>query len=144
MAPIPIAVEQPDRAKNAVSARFDDRSFSIFSDPAVAKLAALHYAVLRRDLWKGYTMMKIATRLVMAAAAASMAVTPIAAQANTRAGDNGSVYSVAAAPGLGRAAEGESAKSGFSIILGLFAAAAIIGGIILASSSDDKGQSPGT
>ncbi|WP_143736929.1 hypothetical protein [Erythrobacter tepidarius] len=73
-----------------------------------------------------------------------MAVMPIAAQANTRAGDSGAVYSVSAAPGLGRAVEGESAKSGFSIILGLLATAAIIGGIILASSSDDNGQSPGT
>ena len=89
-------------------------------------------------------MMKTVTRLAMAAAAASMAVMPIAAQANTRAGDSGSVYSVESAPGVGRTAEGESAKGGFSIILGLFAAAAIIGGIILASSSDDNGQSPGT
>lgn len=89
-------------------------------------------------------MMKTATRLVMAAAAASMAMTPIAAQANTRAGDSGSVYSVSAAPGIGRAAEGESAAGGFSIILGLLATAAIIGGMILASSSDDDGQSPGT
>ncbi|MCZ8135472.1 MAG: hypothetical protein O9266_04140 [Porphyrobacter sp.] len=89
-------------------------------------------------------MMKTATRLAMAAAAASMAVMPIAAQANTRAGDSGSVYSVSAAPGVGRAAEGESAAGGISIILGLLATAAIIGGIIFASSSDDDGQSPGT
>jgi hypothetical protein len=89
-------------------------------------------------------MMKTATRIAMAAAAASMAVMPIAAQANTRAGDSGSVYSVSAAPGVGRAAEGESAKGGFSIIIGLLAAAAIVGGVIFASSSDDDGQSPGT
>lgn len=88
--------------------------------------------------------MKTATRLAMAAAAASMAVMPIAAQANTRAGDSGSVYSVTAAPGIGRAAEGEQAKGGFSIILALLASAAIVAGIVLASSSDDNGQSPGT
>jgi hypothetical protein len=89
--------------------------------------------------------MKKFTRLAMTAAAASMAVMPIAAQANTRAGDNAAVYSTSAAqPGVGRAAEGEEAKSGFGIILGLIAAAAIIGGIFLASDSNDNGQSPGT
>lgn len=90
-------------------------------------------------------MMKLATRLCMTAAAASMAVLPIAAQANTRAGDNAAVYTTSASqPGVGRAAEGESAKSGFGIILGILAAAAIIGGIYFASDSDDDGQSPGT
>ncbi len=89
-------------------------------------------------------MFKIASRMAMAAAAATMAIAPVAAQASTRAGDNGSVYSVSSAPGIGRAAEGEQAGSGLSIILALFAGAAIIGGIVLASSSDDNGQSPGT
>jgi len=89
-------------------------------------------------------MMKTATRIAMAAAAATMALTPIAAQANTRAGDSGSVYSVSAAPGVGRTADGESARSGLSIILALLAGAAIIGGIIFATESDDDGQSPGT
>lgn len=90
-------------------------------------------------------MMKIATRIAMTAAAASMAVLPIAAQANTRAGDSAAVYSVSAAqPGLGRDAEGENAKGGFGIVLGLLAAVAIIGGVFLASDSEDNGQSPGT
>lgn len=89
-------------------------------------------------------MFKIASRMAMAAAAATMAIAPVAAQASTRAGDNGSVYSVSSAPAIGRAAEGEQAGSGFSIILALFAGAAIIGGIVFASSSDDNGQSPGT
>jgi hypothetical protein len=93
---------------------------------------------------EGWMMVKTVTRLMMAAAAASMVVMPIAAQANTRAGDSGSVYRVAAAPGLARTAEGESVRSGFSIILALLAAAASIGGVILATTSDDKGQSPGT
>jgi long-subunit fatty acid transport protein len=88
-------------------------------------------------------MMKTVNRMVFAAAAASMALLPIAAQANTRAGDNGSVYSVSA-PGLGRSAEGEAAVKGASIILLLFAGGLIIGGIVFASKSDDDGQSPGT
>lgn len=90
-------------------------------------------------------MKKIATRFAMTAAAASLAVLPIAAQANTRASDSTAVYSVSAAqPGIGRAAEGESAKGGFGIVLGLLAAALIVGGIFLASDSEDNGQSPGT
>lgn len=88
-------------------------------------------------------MMKTVSRLMTAAAAASLVIAPVAAQAGTRAGDSGSVYSVSGA-GLGRAAKGESAKSGGTIVLALLATAAIIGGIVLASDSDDKGQSPGT
>lgn len=90
-------------------------------------------------------MMKTATRMMMAAAAASMTVLPVAAQANTRAGDSGAVYTSASAqPGLGRAAEGESVAGGLTIILALFSSALIIGGIILATESNDEGQSPGT
>lgn len=91
-------------------------------------------------------MMKTVNRMLLGAAAASMALLPISAQANTRAGDNGSVYSVSA-PGLGRAADGEAAgkrKKGASIVLALLAGSLIIGGIILATQSDDNGQSPGT
>ncbi|MGY6637360.1 MAG: hypothetical protein ACXIUO_09495 [Erythrobacter sp.] len=91
-------------------------------------------------------MMKTATRFVLAAAAASMAVLPVAAQANTRAGDSGVVHS-ASAPGLGRAAAGErqGAEEGFSpILLGLISAGLVITGIVLATQSNDKGQSPGT
>lgn len=90
-------------------------------------------------------MMKFVTRLAMTAAAASLAVLPIAAQANTRAGDNAAVYSTSASqPGVGRDAEGEEAKSGFAIILGILAAVAIGAGIFFAQDSDDDGQSPGT
>lgn len=88
-------------------------------------------------------MMKTLNRVILSAAAASLAAMPIAAQANTRAGDNGSVYSVSA-PGLGRSAEGESAASGTTVILALIAAGLIIGGIVFATQSDDEGQSPGT
>ena len=89
-------------------------------------------------------MIRSVTRIVMTAAAASMALMPIAAQANTRAGDSGSVYSVSAAPGVGRAAEGESISGVFSIILGLLGTAALISVAIFASSSDGDGQSAGT
>lgn len=90
-------------------------------------------------------MMKNATRIAMAAAAASMAVMPIAAQANTRAGDSGAVYSATASqPGLARSTNGEAFKDASSIFLALLASAAIIGGIIFATQSDDNGQSPGT
>ena len=88
-------------------------------------------------------MMKTINRTIVAAAAASLAFLPIAAQANTRAGDSGSVYS-ASAPGLGRSSVGESVDGGTSVILALAAAALIIGGIILATQSNDEGQSPGT
>jgi hypothetical protein len=88
-------------------------------------------------------MMKTASRMMMAAAAATMAIAPVAAQANTRAGDSGSVYSVSA-PGLGRSDKGESLTSGASIILGLLGFAAFVAGVYLATESDDKGQSPGT
>ncbi len=88
-------------------------------------------------------MMKTANRMLLAATAASVALLPISAQANTRAGDNGAVYSVSA-PGLGRAAEGESLESGVGVVLGLIAAGLIVGGIVLSSESDDDGQSPGT
>lgn len=91
-------------------------------------------------------MMKTATRFALAAAAASMAVLPVAAQANTRAGDSGAVYSTSA-PGLGRAAtgEGQSEEGGISaILLGLISAGLIVTGIVFATQSDDEGQSPGT
>lgn len=88
-------------------------------------------------------MMKTLNRAILSAAAASLAMLPIAAQANTRAGDSDSVYSVSA-PGLGRAAEGESAISGTAVVLALIALGLIAGGIYFAADSDDEGQSPGT
>jgi len=89
-------------------------------------------------------MIKTATRMMIAAAAASMAFAPIAAQAGTRAGDAGAVYSAASAPGMGRSADGEALDGGSSIILALLAAGLIISGIIFAIDSNDQGQSPGT
>lgn len=94
-------------------------------------------------------MMKTATRMMLAAAVASMAVMPIAAQANTRAGDSGAVYSTSnAQPGLARAANGEKLVGGGSIFLLLAAAAAAITGLLVATDvigdDNDDDQSPGT
>jgi hypothetical protein len=92
----------------------------------------------------GIKSMKTVSRIIFAAAASSLAIAPIAAQAGTRASDSGSVYSVSA-PGAGRAAKGESIEDdGGTIILALLAGAAIITGIVFATQSDDEGQSPGT
>lgn len=90
------------------------------------------------------------SKVIMTAAAASLAFAPIAAQANTRAADSAPVYSSASAsqPGLGRSDEGESIVGVPGILIGIFAAAAVIGGIVIASSEDsedtDETQSPGT
>jgi hypothetical protein len=94
-------------------------------------------------------MIKFAARAVMATAAAIMVIAPVAAQANTRAGDSASVYRVSASkPGVGRAAQGESNSDreadGETILIALLATAAIIGGIIIAAGSGDNNQSPGT
>ncbi|WP_299194688.1 hypothetical protein [uncultured Erythrobacter sp.] len=90
-------------------------------------------------------MIKTMSRLMVTAAAASMVVAPIAAQANTRAGDNTPVYtSTTAQPGTARAADGEEMRGGSSVILVLFAAAAAIGGIIIAAGNESDDQSPGT
>ena len=88
-------------------------------------------------------MMKFASRLAMTAAAASMAFAPIAAQANTRAGDSSTIYSASAAsqPGIGRSAEGESLEGTPGILVILFGAAAIVGIILIIDNEDN--QSPG-
>lgn len=87
--------------------------------------------------------MKAVSRLAMTAAAASMAFAPIAAQANTRAGDSGAVYSASSVsqPGSGREASGESLV-GVPGILAAIAAALIAAGIIIIIDDDDN-QSPG-
>ncbi len=93
-------------------------------------------------------MIKTVSRLMVASAAASMVFAPIAAQANTRAGDNAPVYTTnttEAQPGRARDAEGESVGGGSSIILILLGAAAAIAGVVaVADSSDDGNGSPGT
>lgn len=87
--------------------------------------------------------MKIASHLMLAAGAASLAIAPIAAQAATRAGDSGSMFSVSG-PGAGRTAAGERDGEEGTIILAVGAAAAVIAAIVIAAEDTDQGQSPGT
>ena len=90
-------------------------------------------------------MSKIISRSLVAAATASLAIAPIAAQANTRASDSAPVYSTSNAnPGIGRADEGESLAGGPGIIIALLAGAAIIAGIVVAADNEDDDVSPGT
>ncbi len=91
-------------------------------------------------------MIKTVSRLAVTAAAAGMVFAPIAAQANTRAGDSAPVYtSTAAQPGLDRAADGEEIRGGGTgIVLLLLAVAAAIGGIVVAADNEADDQSPGT
>ncbi|MEM7665248.1 MAG: hypothetical protein AAF250_05280 [Pseudomonadota bacterium] len=88
-------------------------------------------------------MKTFASRLAVTVAAASMAFAPIAAQANTRAGDSSTIYSGSAVsqPGVGRSDDGESLKGTGGIIIILLAAAAVAGIIIIID--DDDNQSPG-
>ncbi|MEO1729288.1 MAG: hypothetical protein AAFR64_00955 [Pseudomonadota bacterium] len=89
-------------------------------------------------------MIKTTSRLVMTAAAASLAFAPIAATANTRAADSKATYTTASAPGEGVTAEGEKLEGTAGILVALLAAAAIVGGIIIiAEDDDDDNQSPG-
>nr|WP_298925182.1 hypothetical protein [uncultured Erythrobacter sp.] len=94
-------------------------------------------------------MTKLATRITVAMAAASMAFTPIAAHANTRAGDSGSVYGAEASSAgaiFGSVYDDEEIAGLWgdlsTLIAALLAAAAIAGVIIIVDDSDD--QSPGT
>ena len=95
-------------------------------------------------------MFKGTSKIIATAAAVGLAMAPVAAQANTRAGDQSPVYtsSTASQPGLGRSEEGESVVGVPGILIGIFAAAAVIGGIVIAASEDDEDtdetQSPGT
>ncbi len=86
--------------------------------------------------------MKTLSRIMLAAAASSLAIAPVAAQAGTRASEGSSLSSVSA-PGKGRVAKGESIKGASTVILALVAGGLVIAGIVTASKSKDKGQSPG-
>ena len=94
-------------------------------------------------------MFKKTSKVIVTAAAASLAFAPIAAQANTRASDAAPVYTntSAAQPGLGREAEGEGVAGAPGILIAVFAAAAVIGGVAVAAGEDsddtDENQSPG-
>ncbi|WP_291134060.1 hypothetical protein [Erythrobacter sp.] len=82
--------------------------------------------------------------MALGAAAAGLAIAPIAAEANTRAGDSARTYSApASAPGTGRKAEGSRVAGGADIfafiLVGLWAT-----GIAFAVADDGPDQSPGT
>ncbi len=83
--------------------------------------------------------MKTLSRMMLVAAASALAIAPVAAQAGTRASEGSSV----SAPGQGRTAKGEKIKGASAIVLALLGAGLVVAGIVSASSSDDKGQSPG-
>lgn len=91
--------------------------------------------------------MKTLSRIMLAAAATSFAVLPVAAEAGTRAGSNSTLYSVSA-PGKGRAAKGQrQAEEGVPFFLIGLGTVVIIAGVITIVNSDgpaSKGQSPGT
>jgi len=89
-------------------------------------------------------MTKFASRMMMAAAAASVAFAPIAAQAGTRASDNGAVYAAGAQGVFGDDDDDEGGFDFGGIVLGVAALGLIIGGIFFATDTDDEGQSPGT
>lgn len=91
-------------------------------------------------------MAKFTQKLMVTLASAGLVLSPVAAQANTRAGDSSTVYTASqVAPGLGRSAEGE----GFggdkgdliaALLVGLWATGIIV---ILLDLDDDDNQSPG-
>lgn len=93
-------------------------------------------------------MRKTAQKLLAALAVGSLVMTPVAAQANTRAGDSSSFYtSSQVQPGLGRSSDGEgiAGESGdiiALILVGLWATGIIV---IVADIGDDdnENQSPG-
>ena len=91
-------------------------------------------------------MMKAMSRVMVTAAAASLAFAPIAVQANTRASDNAPVYNTSsqAQPGMGRTAAGEEVKGAPGILVLILGVAAAVGGIVAVSDDADDSQSPGT
>lgn len=115
---------------------------------AVAKDAALHYAMLLGINLEGLKMTKTVTRLMAAVAALGLVAAPIVAHANTRAGDSTATYSTSnALPGLGRAADGEGQgeEDGTGgLLLGAVAVGVIITGIFVAADNGDGDASPGT
>lgn len=83
-------------------------------------------------------MFKTTARLMVTAAATTLAFAPVAASANCAC--DAPIYG-AAAPGEGRTAKGEKVIAP-GILAALFAAAAAAGIIIIADDDDDN-QSPG-
>jgi hypothetical protein len=97
-------------------------------------------------------MIKTVSRMMAATAALGLVAAPMMANANTRAGDSGAVYSTSnAAPGLGRAAggegQGEEEGGAGSLLIGAGALGAIVVGGLIAGGviggNDDDCASPG-
>ena len=89
-----------------------------------------------------------AHKLIAAMAATSIALTPIAAQANTRAGDSATLYTGAASqPGVGRAGAGESLDGSSDILAALLVALWATGIIVIVADIEfgdgNDNQSPG-
>lgn len=92
-------------------------------------------------------MIKTMTRLLAASAAVGLVAAPIMANANTRAGAAGTVYSVSGSmPGLGRASDGEGQEgggNGTGILLGIAGFGLVIAGAVVGFGGDDDCVSPG-
>ena len=89
-------------------------------------------------------MLKSVFPIALKAAVIALIASPIAAQANTRAGDSGAIYTASfAQPGSGRDADGESIASGSSFLIGLLVGLGA-SGLIAIIADDDDDQSPGT
>ncbi|MEM8725666.1 MAG: hypothetical protein AAGE86_09115 [Pseudomonadota bacterium] len=93
-------------------------------------------------------MSKITQKLTVALAATGLILAPVAAQANTRAGDSASIYTSAqVGPGAGRAAEGDGLGGEPGDIIGILLAGLWLTGIIVIVADFDgdnnDNQSPG-
>lgn len=92
-------------------------------------------------------MLKKMQHLFVMLAAAGLAMTPIAAQANTRAGDSGTFYAGSQSqPGLSRSAEGEDFISTSAFLVSLVLGAYLTGIVVIVADldgRDDDNQSPG-
>ena len=93
-------------------------------------------------------MSKMTQNFLCVLAAAGLVLTPVAAQANTRAGDSASFYGGSQSqPGLGRGAEGESLVGGGGDIIALLLVGLWLSGIVVIvadiGDDDNDNQSPG-
>ncbi|QUL37572.1 hypothetical protein [Erythrobacter sp. JK5] len=90
-------------------------------------------------------MLNAARNLMVALAAGSLVMTPVAAQANTRAGDSPAFYTSAQVqPGLGRSADGEGIAASGDVIALLLVGLWITGIVVIIADLDDNdNQSPG-
>jgi hypothetical protein len=85
--------------------------------------------------------MNVVSRFLLGAAAASMTVLPVAAQAGTRASDSSATYSVSA-PGKGRDQKGESVF-GLALIPSLLVVGSVFATVIVSTVIIQQGRTPG-